>query len=99
VSAEGVATEEAVESEPGGAEWIMESIGIDGVLAAGGAEAALAAEERREGDLVEADEEDAGLGNGTSQMANGKFQGRVTASGGRSGRQGVRCGFGCIVNV
>src|SRR5688572_5616905 len=49
---EGVALEDAAGGEPGAAERAVEAVGVEGVPAAGGVEAALAAYEGGEGDLV-----------------------------------------------
>ena len=58
VAAPGVAAEDAAEGFACAAEGAVFGDGVDGVLTAGGGEAALAAEESAEGGAVENDEMD-----------------------------------------
>lgn len=60
MAAEGVAAGESAEGEPCAADGAVAGVGVECVLAAGGVEAALAAEEGAEGEAVEMNEEEEG---------------------------------------
>lgn len=60
--AERVAASEAAEGEPRADEWAALAEGVEGVLAAGGLEAALPAHERGEGEAIGVDAGDEGPG-------------------------------------
>jgi hypothetical protein len=60
VTTERVAAKQATEGEPGCAKRVVQAVGLERVVRAGGGEAAVAAEEGAEENLVRADREDEG---------------------------------------
>lgn len=80
---------EADEGEPCAAEGAVGAECLDAVVRAGGDEAAVAAEKRAEGDLIELDECDAGKDEQAGeQRERGRGAGRLRRGGGCSLRAG-----------